>query len=101
MASLATGAWVCPVLCWVLTFIGAAVGRHAGAVVNLLLAVAQLGLLLAGLVLAWIVLADKEARKNTKIRRSAIAGLIVSGATLALVALTIVASLMWAGMHGR
>jgi len=63
-AALATGAWACPVLAWVATAFGAAVGRSAGFIGNALLALTQLGLLVAGLVLGIVVLTDKEARRN-------------------------------------
>ncbi len=87
---LATGAWVCPVLAWVVTSFSAAVGKSAGFVGNALLALTQLGLLVAGLVLGIIVLADREARGNRKAKRSAIVGLVLSGGTFVFVALAVI-----------
>jgi hypothetical protein len=91
-SSQAKASWICPLLAWATQFMLASnrVGiRDLGKVGLLLLSAMELLLIIAGLVMGILVLRS-EYEESAASRRSAIAGIVISGGTLLLMGIALV-----------
>lgn len=86
----ARNAWIFPLICWVISIGTALIRLNLGGIVNLILALAELVLLISAIYVGAVVLSNKAGDYTREEKIHAIAGLIFVGLTFLVIVLAIV-----------